>query len=118
MRFSLDKTQAALARRPLGCRVAREGKQIANLPELSLSPGLVGDALDLVHCISLSVDGQERWRLGQVDRTDRALQLRRDADRIAGAVGRGCGQCVLSIRPLRAVATLSVPGEGLVVAGA
>src|SRR5947209_1804288 len=78
---------------------------------------LVDDALDLAHGVGPAADAQE-WRgLGEVDRTDHAHHLAGDADRIAGAVGPGRGQLVLSVRPLRAVSALAVPGEGLVVAG-
>src|SRR5258708_29177128 len=79
--------------------------------------GLVGDALDLVDRVVLAVDRQQRRRLGEIDRIDHALYLGRDSDGIGRAVGRGRGELVPAIRPLRAVVASAAPGEGLIVAG-
>src|SRR3977135_2268079 len=78
---------------------------------------LADDGPDLVDRVGLVVDRQQRWRLGQVHRTDGTLDARGNADGLAVVVGPGGGQGVLAVRPLRAVVALAVPAEGLVGAG-
>src|SRR5713226_7919179 len=79
--------------------------------------GLARDALDLVDGVVLTVDRQQWGRLGEIHRTDHAQYFGGDSHRIARAVGSCGGQLVVAIWPLRAVVTLAVPVEGLIVAG-
>src|SRR3984893_19494615 len=67
---------------------------------------LVRDALDLADRVGLTPNGEQRWRLGEIDRGDHALHRGGDAHRIARAVGCGGGRLVLAVWPLGAVSRL------------
>src|SRR5258708_21488067 len=78
---------------------------------------LADDGLDLVDRVGLPVDRQQWRRLGEIHRTDRALQPGRSSDGLAVAVGCSSGQRIFAVRPLGAVVALAVPGKWLIVAG-
>src|SRR5579871_5328772 len=109
MRFSFDRTAIYRFSRRSETEGAGKRQPLINLWAAAGGRKLLaGDALDLADRVGLAVDGQHRRRLGQVDRRDDALDIRRDGDIVARAVHRGGGHLVLAVGPLRAVIALAV----------
>src|ERR1700704_987493 len=83
----------------------------------SARTSLANDAFDLADRVGLAVDRQQRRRQGEVYRADHALDLGGDSHGFACVVRYCGGQLVVAVRPLRAIGTLAVPEEVLIVAG-
>ena len=69
------------------------------------------DLLQLIDGVVLSIDGQKRWGLREIDRIHLGLNLRRDRRGLAAGVGRGRRHRVGAVRPQGAVIAVAVPDE-------